>query len=1736
MTIALFDKFLNTLPQSVLEAKDISMVIMIDPPEGLPPMLLAGKGILSTEDKTISVYNADGTAVAHTFDISTTDLKPITEELAAVKATAEAADSLSKENKGRLDAIDLSKYAELDGDVQFNTVTLKSKLSFTNPEGEEIDFVDALKFNNSGFTKLSILNGSVDLSVPLSMGGSNQIINLASGGDNDSNAATIGDAKRISTEGSGLKPTEGEWDMLSLPVTNVATSEEETSAATVGQVNAVDEKVTSVKSTADAADALSKANEQKINNLPAPPDLSNYIQNGDDAELTSVSFTEDSSIHFRPESGLILEADSICGEDTGGNKTFIIKDGEFDLKTKVITNVSDGVNATDAATKGQLDAVEGKADANASTISGVKSTADAADALSKQNKTTLDNLPPDPTPRVAELEANALQKGETGFDAKSFKVVNLDSGDDVDSNAANIGDVKRIATEGSGLKPTDNEWDMLELPIINVAESEEETSAATVGQVKEVESKIPNVSNFVETGTTATLNAVMFGGDTKVDYQDELGLVLQGDTIYGKSQSGYEHFFIEDGNFNVKSKKIQKVRDGVADDDAATVSQVNAVDGKVTEAKSVADSAKSKADANEGSINSLTETVTGNTTTIGQVKTTADNADSLSKTNAGLLENALLSDEYGWDVNNLNVYNVSRLSRTNNAVNSSGLSIGDVDVNLHADTVGITNSNSSSTYAVFSAGGLNLNDYPLTRMGSGGDTDTNAANIGDVKRIATDSGGGLKPTDSTWDMLGYPVLNIGTSDVETSAATVAQVNTVDGKVAGVKSTADAADTLSKDNKTRLDNLPPVPDLSGYVKNGDDVNFGTADINIVKVTKGDDPSKFSDILIDGNTNTQMNFVGDTHFYVRNKSDNSKGLEALQIDSSARLVAKQKIKTPIITNLSTGTTNSNTDKASFIDLTEDNVAKVGAKNSLLFDVGGNLSAGVYPDHVNFNTDYVTGVKMRDVGSRQPYDAVNWETLQGFSPDLDGYAKLDDTVQFARVNIKNDFASDNKNPYLWCDPANGNTVFGATGSVYFNQYDHDGVKHRWALVDASNRLLLDNATKVHRLMNKNTWSTNSDTDKAGFVRFDLDNRIIVGAKQDITLQVNGKDVYKVKETGIDFTGLGGTAAIHHDHNIDVSVGDTKNVAFKSGGMKLLAAMDADGKNINHSGDLSFNAGKKLKGSDVGNLIIENLGGIHRNHTNDANSVTLGNGTNTYKSNGHLFHDNNGNEVFFVGNNVNVNSRKLQNVAKSETDADATNLGHIKELIAAGGGGGVDYENYITRSQSGSTTFYETTDGQQNAWVVATDSTFQGAMTYTFDYSRQGQEVVVGVENRTKGSVIAKLYSRQATVLTVEVPSYHVFTARYVPDIGKYVYNIGSWFPTTQRVITLDEITPTISSDYKQMTKNIIAAMPNHTTLIGYHNPDIDGASKYKFVTTGKTGTGKEGSKCAVVIHKHTSNHAVGLSTTEGSSGRVYSRVLDGTSGIWNTNDTSASFALEEDIPLDSIPEDQIFFTGDNGVLESYIVDEDTGEMALRPLEGYNVPKHESDIAALEVQTEKNRSQTHYFINEGSLSYDWPDEERRPLVDVFILNSTQTIEGSSITVTDNASHKYSGEYNTVGSVCINSSGNWTVQYCYHNCYKKADENWYVVVNQATQTWQIIEAENPHTSIGEKAANVTVNLGSVKSLPYSFGDYTIDPNFDSIDSLEFLKGEVGVQYDDVNSRVLINFNGANPSGYVVLK
>ncbi|CAM0102121.1 hypothetical protein VPH166E361_0012 [Vibrio phage 166E36-1] len=1215
MSIAVFSNFVNGIPTTIYDGKDVSMVMLVDPPANLPAFFLAGKGILDTTTQTIKVYDETGNTVIHNFDISGTDLTPINEAISALE--------------GRVDT------------NETNISTLQSDVS--------------------------------------------------------TNATDIGN------------------------------------------------------------------NASDIDNLQGRTST---------LESTSSKHTTD-----------IIALQSV----TGGNASDISA-----LTLRV------GQNETD--------------------IAAVLITANAADTLSKQNKDRLDNLLPP-----------------------------------------------------------------------------------------------PSLEGYIKTGDDAALNSVSFGDNTKIDTQPDLGLVLQGDYIYGKADSGLEHFFVESGNFNVKSKKIQKVNDGQAVDDAVNLRQLGAVETKADDAQSTANAADTLSKANQSDISTLSTTVGGNT---------------------------------------------AQISTNTKDIGDLGTKVDEVEITATAaDTLSKNNEQ-------------RLNNLP--------------------------EGGGLKPTDNTWEMLGYPVLNIGSSTISTSAATVGQVNVVDGKtdtnataisslsttvgqhdsqisantseIASVKTTATNADTLSKDNETRLDNLPPAPDLSGYAKLGTSVNFA---------------------------------------------------------------------------------------------------------------------------------------------------------------------------------------------------------------------------------------------------------------------------------------------EITSTGLDFTGKGSNAEIKHDHNINVSVGNNINVAFKSSGMKLLSPVDGHGQVQNNLGDFHFSNGKKLFGDAIGGLEVVNLGAIKRNSSTDSNSITLGSGNNTYQSDSHFFKNGSGGDLLSIGTNVDVKNRKIQNVNSAVSDKDVPNFSQVKNLVSASlvewfevahgnlasngnrptGGSSDSNLNVWHTSVAASTTNpnnelkiayngaynkvkvwsyplrYKLVQGDKvqywnvgangwlsgsNVWHLSADSvegddlalgtdTVVYASQYMVDsggdspqemdgfkkyittstagtyYEHQGdshlyidwtgnggvisldtmrnggaqQEDIFMLHNKTDTEMSVRFFFNGSSVTQI-VAGRSFIQGWANRNLGKWV--IGTYkdpsFVPEQLVVKATDLSWSTSSDPRVNTQRMVAAAPDMCTIIGRHISN--GNAKEKIVSVGDSNR-LESQTSTFVVNKHSSGHATGICTSEENSGKTWSRILDGKRGAWFTNESANSRMASGDIVPSEYPEEQIFFTTDQGIMETY-VDEADGEIKLRPLEGYNVPKNEADIAALEVQTEKNRSVTHYFINEETLSYEWPDETRRPLAEVGVLNTTQTINNSSVTVTDNDTHSYSGNYNTVGSIAINSSGDWTNQYTYHNCYKHVSEDYYVVFNQGNASWQIIESANPHTSIGSHAASVTVQLGGQTSLPSSFGDYVIDPNFDNIDSLEFLTAEVPIQYDDVNSRVIINFSGAKPSGYVVLK
>ena len=380
--------------------------------------------------------------------------------------------------------------------------------------------------------------------------------------------------------------------------------------------------------------------------------------------------------------------------------------------------------------------------------------------------------------------------------------------------------------------------------------------------------------------------------------------------------------------------------------------------------------------------------------------------------------------------------------------------------------------------------------------------------------------------------------------------------------------------------------------------------------------------------------------------------------------------------------------------------------------------------------------------------------------------------------------------------------------------------------------------------------------------------------------------------------------------------------------------------------------------------------------------------------------------------------------------------------------------------------------------------------------------------------------------------VPVNHTLLGWASRELGRWVYTVIPTKEATveQKVLTQEDLSWSTSTDPRTNTQRMVGAMPTNSVMVGWHSKGGD--LKYQIISLGNS-KNPETEQCVFHIAKRGSTYATGMSTTQGGKGKTYSRILDGTRGIWNTNTSADTFSLAEDIDLEETPENQIFFTGDQGILESYISDEDTGEISLRPLEGYNVPKQEQDIQALQAEADSNKVITKIFKNESLVTIPYTQEH--PVVEVFVLDGSETINGSGLTIIDDNTHKFSGVYNTVGSVSLYDN-KWST-FSYHNAYKHVSENYYVVFDQSLTTWVILDTSVPHTSVGEDVgSDDKISLDHTGLLPESFGDYNITLSIDDISSLEFIKAEANTRIDSDAKTVIVDFGISKPSGKIVIK
>jgi hypothetical protein len=453
--------------------------------------------------------------------------------------------------------------------------------------------------------------------------------------------------------------------------------------------------------------------------------------------------------------------------------------------------------------------------------------------------------------------------------------------------------------------------------------------------------------------------------------------------------------------------------------------------------------------------------------------------------------------------------------------------------------------------------------------------------------------------------------------------------------------------------------------------------------------------------------------------------------------------------------------------------------------------------------------------------------------------------------------------------------------------------------------------------------------------------------------------------------------------------------------------------------------------------------------------------------------------------------------------------------------------FKKYIQAVSSG--TFYEH-QGDSHLYIEYTGN----GGTISLDTMRSETDQhddITTLHNTTDTECSLRLYFDGSSV-THNVPAKSYIQGWANRDIGRWVTVITKEANQTpeQLVIKSTNLSWTTSSDPRVNTSRMIQAAPPVCIIIGRHI--ANGSAKEKIVSVGDSNK-NESQTSTFVVHKHSNGHATGMCTSEESSGKTWSRILDGKRGAWFTNESSNSRMASSEIDPIEYPENQLFFTTDLGIMETYL-DEVTGEISLRALEGYNVPKNEIDISNLKDQNELGKTKQYDFINADTLTVPYNNPEMKSLVEVNVLNTFEEIPDSIIDVVDSLS-TLTGTYTSVGSYAIDSDGNWTSA-AYHNAYKHSSQSYYVVFSQIDYSWKLIIAANDHISIGSVAASSTNDLCPRSQLPETGGQFTIINNFSSIKSEYFIPAQANIQYNEVDKEITVDFGGSKPCGYILVK
>ena len=511
----------------------------------------------------------------------------------------------------------------------------------------------------------------------------------------------------------------------------------------------------------------------------------------------------------------------------------------------------------------------------------------------------------------------------TGINAGDKVISGVASGGTTETNAANIGDLNSaitgISTSGFALKAADG--NTVQKPLGQAVE--------VVGSNSNIDTRVNNgkieveLNDNLNLGTTGSVSTGNLLNGTTVN---GLGVVTGGvstgiTTVSGAGVTVTGGSILNPANATLTSNGLT-----ILNGPSITKSGVNAGNKKVINVDNGTVSLNSKDAINGGQLFQTNQQVTSNTSNI-QTNTTniGTNTDNIAKgikfnvndaSSGGTLKKTFaLGEEIKFD--------------TDSNLTTTALSSADgIVLGLSPTLTGLTSADFGGVN--ISTTGINANDTQITGVKSGGNTVTNAANIGDVQMAA--AGARTKVVKGT---------NVASVDFSTDSDTGQDIYTVNAN--GSTASAGSSAVTVKASDKNLDTN--ITDYQVDLSEGSKASLVKADSAMQTVVTQINGADVKTLNKDNNT---ANFITGDNIVLT--ADNG----GIKVSTAADLVS---------TSLTTGTTVVNNDGVTFM----------GSSNQTVRLSNGGLNNG---------GNQITGVANGTIAS----DAVNFGQLQATTTTID------------------------------------------------------------------------------------------------------------------------------------------------------------------------------------------------------------------------------------------------------------------------------------------------------------------------------------------------------------------------------------------------------------------------------------------------------------------------------------------------------------------------------------------------------------------------------------------------------------------------------------------------------------------------------------------------------------------------------------------------------------------------------